>query len=394
MSTGYFLRKYDRTTCGGVMYPSQDKFNILGLPVVRAGDSVTCGKDGKVYQIMGSVPKMAYKGIGLAGSIHSKSTCPCMAELLPSCEKAKYSTDHMVLSPSAMRASVFDLGTPQHAQAAHKPVKHPDEKLPSTCACDRDITMAEFKLIATRAAEAKIQEYLDALNLWMPWNGINTCRAKAHFLAQVCDETGCFSSMSEINGKSQHGDWYGRGFLQLTGKQNYEYYNQITADNILDNPNLIAKSPHYALSALWYYNVHLPCKTNAENDDFNMVCALINGGFIGYDNRLSYFNKIVKTLKAEHLEKLEVDGEFLFENSTVYKSKVYSLAWGLWHDPYKKLSGVTKNKIEALKGYRRAKELWGPDTLRSDTKIAKRKIYGIHYNQIEIFIRNEIANLS
>lgn len=69
---------------------------------------------------MGSVPKMSYKGIGLAGSIHSKSTCPCMAELLPSCVKAKYSTDHMVLSPSAMRASVFDLGTPQHAQAVKK----------------------------------------------------------------------------------------------------------------------------------------------------------------------------------------------------------------------------------------------------------------------------------
>uniref|UniRef100_A0A9X8VGX6 PAAR domain-containing protein n=1 Tax=Serratia marcescens TaxID=615 RepID=A0A9X8VGX6_SERMA len=120
MSTGYFLRKYDRTTCGGAIFPSQDKFNILGLPVVRAGDSVTCGKDGKVYQIMGSVPKMAYKGIGLAGSIHSKSTCPCMAELLPSCVKAKYSTDHMVLSPSAMRASVFDLGPPQHAQAVKK----------------------------------------------------------------------------------------------------------------------------------------------------------------------------------------------------------------------------------------------------------------------------------
>ncbi|TXE36967.1 hypothetical protein FOT62_08355 [Serratia marcescens] len=360
MSTGYFLRKYDRTTCGGVIYPSQDKFKILGLPVARAGDSVTCGKDGKVYQIMGSVPKMAYKGIGLAGSIHSKSTCPCMAELLPSCEKAKYSTDHMVLSPSAMRASVFDLGTPQHAQAAHKPVKHPDEELPSTCACDRDITMAEFKLIATGVTdENTLRSYLDSLNLWMPWHGITTCRAKAHFLSQACGETGEFKYMAEIGGKTKkYAPYYGRGILMLTHKDNYIKYSQYANIDVGNDPNELTSAPNCIISGIWAYSYLLKLNDKAEKDDFIYVTARINGGFNGYNARLSSFNKVVKILKAEHLNKLCTNGQFKFEESKIYDNRVYSQEWGLWHDPhYPKDKGTGKNKIDALAGYRRALNL-------------------------------------
>ncbi|EKS6641999.1 PAAR domain-containing protein [Enterobacter hormaechei] len=364
MSTGYFLRKYDRTTCGGVIYPSQDKFKVLGLPVARAGDSVTCGKDGKIYQIMGSVPKMSYKGIGLAGSIHSKSTCPCMAELLPSCEKAKYSTEHMVLSPSAMRASVFDLGTPQHAQAAHKPVKNHDDNLPSTCACDRDITMDEFKKIATGCTnETDLKNYLDLLNLWMPWNGISTCRAKTHFLAQACGETGNFSTMIESGGsKKPYAPYFGRGIMQLTGEANYLSYGVECGKNLTDEKNkgyeLVSILPYAFLSGFWYYCTKTKCQDYADADDFNKVVAVINGGFNGYNQRLSKFNTIAKTLGSEHLSLLEEDDKFSFEKSDIYKNPIQSFLWGKWHDPkVTKCTGTDKNEDEAKKGYARAKYL-------------------------------------
>lgn len=373
MSTGYFLRKYDRTTCGGVIYPSQDKFKILGLPVARAGDSVTCGKDGNVYQIMGSVPKMSYKGIGLAGSIHSKSTCPCMSELLPSCEKAKYSTDHMVLSPSAMRASVFDLGIPQHAQAAHK--KPEPEKLPDTCACDRDISMAEFKKIATRAPADKIQEYLDALNLWMPWNGITTCREKAHFLAQASVETGSFNSMVEGNGNAKpYSPYYGRGIMQLTKKENYTSYGNYASFDFTNDAHSsydnVAKHPHSFLSGFWYYCIHTDCSSSAEKDDFNMITARINGGFNGYNQRLSKFNEISMILKTEHLCKLEKSNVFSFEDSEIYNYKAYAYAWGRWHDHNDNSAiGTDKDANEALKGYVRAKYLY---QAHNDTDMVKK----------------------
>ncbi|WP_332630822.1 PAAR domain-containing protein [Citrobacter sp. ESBL3] len=389
MSTGYFLRKYDRTTCGGVIYPSQDKFKILGLPVARAGDSVTCGKDGKVYQIMGSVPQMSYKGIGLAGSIHSKSTCSCMAELLPSCEKAKYSTDHMVLSPSAMRASVFDLGTPQHAQAAHKPVKHQEDKLPSTCACDRDISMAEFKLIATGVTdENALRSYLDSLNLWMPWNGITTCRAKAHFLSQVCGETGAFRKMREIGGQHRHyAPWYGRGFIQLTGQGNYDAYNKQTTDDILNNLDLLLALPHATLSATWYFCKRTKCFEFTTHDDLNMVTAIINGGFNGYTARCDNFNSIVTILKAEHLNLLCRNNTFLFEDSEIYNNKVYSLAWAIWHDPDTNNQGTEKNKSESDKAYKRALTLWGSDSSREHKKGS---LYNIPLNKIHAYITGKL----
>ncbi|MFZ4219212.1 PAAR domain-containing protein [Enterobacter ludwigii] len=371
MSTGYFLRKYDRTTCGGVIFPSQDKYKILGLPVARAGDSVTCGKDGKVYQIMGSVPKMTYKGIGLAGSIHSKSTCPCMAELLPSCVKAKYSTDHMVLSPSAMRASVFDLGTPQHAQAAHKPVKHQEEKSPSTCACDRDITMDEFKKIATGCTnETDLKNYLDLLNLWMPWNGITTCRTKSHFLSQICCETGNFSTMIEHGGDSKdYAPYYGRGIMQLTEYENYKAYGNYANQNFTDEANKtynkISTLPYSFLSGFWYFCINTDCCSSAEKDDFNMITARINGGFNGYNIRRNKFNEISDLLNSNHLKLLEDNGNFNFASSEISKNRTYSLAWGVWHDPQKPhFTGVVKSKEQALLGYEKAKELWGSDSKR------------------------------
>ncbi|HHQ4053767.1 TPA: PAAR domain-containing protein [Citrobacter freundii] len=394
MARGNYLVRWDKTTCGGVIVTGCEDHTLFGKAVACERDQVTCGQHPGIYYIAGGIPFDTVHGRRMAGTSYSFSTCPCRARFIPSMLHDTYNFGTTDVSASTTPSSPEP---EQHAQTAHRhhatqPASQQTEALPATCACDRDITMAEFRLIATRAPSDRIQEYLDAINLWLPFSGITTCRGKAHFLAQVCDETGAFSLMSEINGRSQHGDWYGRGFLQLTGQENYEAYDRATPDDILGDLEQLTRSPHDILSATWYYCDHLPCKSNADKDDFNMVCARINGGFIGYDSRLKYFNSFVKTLKAQHLVSMEVDGEFLFENSSIYDNKVYSLAWGLWHDPSRNLSGVAKSSSEALKGYNRAKELWGPDSSRIN--MSRRRIYGIHYDQIESFINGRLSELS
>lgn len=394
MARGNYLVRGDKTTCGGVIVTGCEDHTLFGKAVAREQDQVTCGQHPGIYYIAGGIPFDTVHGRRMAGTSYSFSTCPCRARFIPSMLHDTYNFGTTDVSASATPSSPEP---EQHAQTAHRhhatqPASQQTETLPATCACDRDITMAEFRLIATRAPSDRIQEYLDAINLWLPFNGITTCRGKAHFLAQVCDETGAFSLMSEINGRSQHGDWYGRGFLQLTGQENYEAYDRATPDDILGDLEQLTRSPHDILSATWYYCEHLPCKSNADKDDFNMICARINGGFIGYDSRLKYFNSFVKTLKAQHLESLEVDSEFLFENSSIYDNKIYALAWGLWHDPSRNLSGVAKSSSEALKGYNRAKELWGPDSSRIN--MSRRRIYGIHYDQIESYINGRLSELS
>ncbi|WP_313108135.1 hypothetical protein [Pseudescherichia vulneris] len=384
----------DRTTAGSYAISSLPNFSTEGIGALRHGDKTTpCPACGQVGELIGNIPFVTLHGRCAAGN-NAVVTCGCplgsnrlISPAGPVGRGGLQSTRGVSQSQPVQYAQTTH-GHPHHQQANQH-----EEALSTTCACDRDITMAEFRQIATGALKGELKGYLDSINLWLPWKGITTCRGKAHFLAQVCDETGAFSHMAEKQGRSLHGDWFGRGFLQLTGEENYKNYRLTTADDIVSKPKLLTQSPHDILSALWYYIDHLPCKENADNDDFNMVCARINGGFIGYESRLKYFNSIVKTLKAQHLEKIEVDGEFLFENSSIFDNKFYSLAWGLWHDPDKHLSGITnKSKNEAIKGYGRAKELWGPDSQR--VSMERKKIYGIHYDQLEQFINARLNALS
>lgn len=96
-------------------------------------------------------------------------------------------------------------------------------------------------------------------------------------------------------------------------------------------------------------------------------------------------------MKAEHLNKLCVDGEFLFENSSIYNNKIYTLSWVLWHDASTKFQWTNKESNEAKKGYERAKVLWGDDLSRKNETT---KLYGIHRNHIGAFIRHKLGEPS
>jgi predicted chitinase/uncharacterized Zn-binding protein involved in type VI secretion len=362
MSRGNYLVQGDKTACGGVIVTGCEDHTLFGKAVACEGEHVTCGKHPGLYRIVGGIPFDTVHGRHMAGTSYSRSSCPCQSRFIPSMFEDTYDFGSEEAAPRA--AAPVASEPVQHAQTAHRH-HHPaqtqqQEPLPTTCACDRDITMAEFRLIATGITdETRLKSYLDELNLCMPWNGITTCRAKAHFLAQACAETGNFSSMVEGGGASQpYNPYYGRGILQLTHSDNYRAYDNYANIDSITTPDIITTLPYSVRSGIWVYENLLNLIDFTNNDDFNYITAQINGGFNGYNTRLSSFNSIVGTLKADHLNLKEENNEFSFQDSEIYQYRVYSLDWGKWHDPgLSSYSGPTKSIEKSLEGYRRARPL-------------------------------------
>ncbi|WP_374439225.1 PAAR domain-containing protein [Pseudomonas panipatensis] len=90
MAIGYFIRQGDKTTCGGTVLEADSRCMMFGIARARQGDRVSCGKDGKVYQIVGGVTYIISHGQPVAGSLDSFSGCPCKARLIPSLFTATY----------------------------------------------------------------------------------------------------------------------------------------------------------------------------------------------------------------------------------------------------------------------------------------------------------------
>ncbi|PHM47343.1 hypothetical protein Xekk_04518 [Xenorhabdus sp. KK7.4] len=81
-----------------------------------------------------------------------------------------------------------------------------------------------------------------------------------------------------------------------------------------------------------------------------------------------------------HLNQLLNNNEFEFTRSSICNQKIYSFAWGLWHDPDTRQRGPAKDRDKALNGYERARELLtaNPFTARElggeTYRIARREI--------------------
>ncbi|EOU9513672.1 glycoside hydrolase family 19 protein [Cronobacter dublinensis] len=230
------------------------------------------------------------------------------------------------------------------------------------CACGRDITLDELCDIAPKADKDVLAQYLPAFNDGFREFGILSCREKAHFLAQCCHESGGLTLTKEIGGaRASYAPWYGRGLIQLTWQDVYKKYGAYVGEDFESDDaarNKIAQHPDCVRSAFWFYCVNKNVSKHAKNDDFNMVTALINGGFNGYNDRLQYFNRAVSIFKAEHLNLLKKEAGFSFEDSEIYNYRVYAYSCGRYHDPLRNESGTDKDKMEALKAYRRAVTLY------------------------------------
>ena len=104
------------------------------------------------------------------------------------------------------------------------------------------------------------------------------------------------------NGNEASGDGYkfrGRGYIQLTGRDNYTAFGKSIGVAIEENPDLVATE--YALaSAAWFWsknNLNKIADTGATDAAVTMITKRVNGGTIGLADRIKHFNEYYSLLK-------------------------------------------------------------------------------------------------
>jgi putative chitinase len=168
--------------------------------------------------------------------------------------------------------------------------------------------------------------------------GINTPLRLAHFLAQCGHESGGFKATQENlnysakglagifkkyfpteaaatpyarqpekiankvygnrmgNGAEASGEGYkfrGRGYIQLTGKENYTAFGKAIGEDILANPDKVA-STYALLSAAWFFSkngLHKMADGGATDAVVTSITKRVNGGTIGLADRIKHFKE-------------------------------------------------------------------------------------------------------
>jgi putative chitinase len=102
------------------------------------------------------------------------------------------------------------------------------------------------------------------------------------------------------NGDEKSGEGYkyrGRGYIQLTGKNNYTAFaNSINDNEVISNPSKVATN-YSLLSAAWFFQRCLTkSDLGASREVVTAVTKMVNGGTIGLEDRIKHFNEYYKLL--------------------------------------------------------------------------------------------------
>lgn len=103
------------------------------------------------------------------------------------------------------------------------------------------------------------------------------------------------------NGNEASGDGWkhrGRGYIQLTGKENYKAFDATVPEDILANPDLVATKYALASAAFFFKKNGLwaICDRGAGMDTVTAVTKRVNGGTIGLADRQKHFNEFYHLL--------------------------------------------------------------------------------------------------
>jgi putative chitinase len=98
------------------------------------------------------------------------------------------------------------------------------------------------------------------------------------------------------NGPETSGEGFkfrGRGYIQLTGKQNYTAFDAAVPDDILANPDLVS-TKHALASAAWFWKkngLNLIADTGSSTEVVTKITKRVNGGTIGLADRIKHFKE-------------------------------------------------------------------------------------------------------
>ena len=98
------------------------------------------------------------------------------------------------------------------------------------------------------------------------------------------------------NGPEASGDgakFCGRGYIQLTGKDNYTAFGKSIGEDVCANPQVVAEK-YALLSAAWFFNkngLHKMADGGATDAVVTSITKRVNGGTIGLPDRIKHFKE-------------------------------------------------------------------------------------------------------
>ena len=145
---------------------------------------------------------------------------------------------------------------------------------------------------------------------------ITTNLRLAHFLSQCAHESGNFKYTKELGddayfkkyegrktlGNTQPGDgikFKGRGFIQLTGRVNYEKFSKFCGEDCVTNPDLVS-TKYPMMSAAYFFDKNKLwsiCDGGSDDETVKLLTKRINGGYNGLEDRQKKFVKFWDLLK-------------------------------------------------------------------------------------------------
>ena len=190
----------------------------------------------------------------------------------------------------------------------------------------------EYNKLSTKLPLQVMDEMASTIEMF----NINTPLRLAHFLAQCSHESGNFKFVKENlnysaqglrntfpkyfpndaiarqyerqpqkigsrvyadrmgNGNEASGEGFkfcGRGYIQLTGKNNYKEFSDFIGEDCVANPDLVANK--YPLTSAGFFfnknNLWVVCDKGDTKEVVTSVTKRVNGGTIGLDDRIAKF---------------------------------------------------------------------------------------------------------
>lgn len=202
------------------------------------------------------------------------------------------------------------------------------------------VTVAQLQRIFPKAKAANLAAFCDEINEAAVEFEIDSPRRLAAFLAQCAHESGLFAHVRENlnysaqglrgiwpkrfptlaaaqpyhrnpqkiankvyadrmgNGSEATGDGWsyrGRGLIQLTGKSNYIACSAGLEYDVVADPDYLETTEGAARSAAWYWYSRNLNKW-ADLGDIKTMTKLINGGYIGLEEREHFYHSALSVL--------------------------------------------------------------------------------------------------
>lgn len=106
------------------------------------------------------------------------------------------------------------------------------------------------------------------------------------------------------NGNDEPGDgwkYHGRGYIQLTGKDNYRAAGEALGIDLVDKPELAADPKNASKIATWYWENRVP---DQAKEDVRAATHAVNGKYNGLEDRERRFEDWQRKLTPQVMERL------------------------------------------------------------------------------------------